>query len=194
MNNEFILTAETVQTIFNYITKKGSVYDEIIDNIITPHFDKKNELISELAVSFLGKNKGKVNKSIKEGWFNYFFITAVKNQVHSSTSPFHKNCRKTINYSMNNDYSFDEIASFTSTDDNALEKQIKQEKYDIVEECLNEIKCTWFEREIFNLYYRKDYTHRQIEKEYNIDHVSSWSTIQKLNKRIQKQIKKKYIY
>ena len=146
-----ITTAETAQTIFKYITSAGTIYDEIICNIISPNFHQKDELISELAISFLGKNKPKVNKALKENWFDYYFITAVKNQVHSSTSSFHKNCRRTLNYSLNNDYTIDDIDAISNTDDDLKEKELIEIRYEALNDILDEIRCSWFEKEIFKL-------------------------------------------
>ena len=35
------------------ITTKGSIYDEIMNNLLSPRFELKPELISELSISFL---------------------------------------------------------------------------------------------------------------------------------------------
>jgi hypothetical protein len=37
------------------------------------------------------ENQKKVGEVIKQGYFLYYFIRAVKNNVHSNTSPFYKN-------------------------------------------------------------------------------------------------------
>jgi len=79
-----------VRDILKEITTPNSIYDEIIDNVIRPNFQIKPELISELAISFL-ENEKKVNEVIKQGYFLYYFIRAVKNNVHSNTRPFYKN-------------------------------------------------------------------------------------------------------
>ena len=52
-----------VEQILKEIAQKGSIYDEIINNIIQPRFDLKPELISELAISFL-ENRTKVQQAI----------------------------------------------------------------------------------------------------------------------------------
>ena len=81
-----------INDILTEITNKGSIYDEIIDNIITPRFDLKPELISEIAISFL-ENKIKIEEVYRLGYFKYYFINTVRNQIHSNTSSFHKNIR-----------------------------------------------------------------------------------------------------
>jgi hypothetical protein len=50
-----------IDKILEEIATKGSIYDEIINNIIQPNYHLKPELISELAISFL-ENRKKLNE------------------------------------------------------------------------------------------------------------------------------------
>lgn len=183
-----ILSAQTAYTILNYIASAGTVYDEIIDNMITPNFHQKPELISEIAISFLS-NEEKVNKALKGGYFNYYFIRVVKNQVHSKTSPFHKNCRKTNTQAI----PVDEIDIEDEQDDLSY-KMLNEAQNDILNDVLEGTKTTWFEAEIFRLYFDEGLTYRAIEAETGIDHSLCWVTIKKLKQRIKKQIKQRDIY
>jgi hypothetical protein len=79
-----------INKILTEIATPGSIYDEIIENILQPRLHLKPELISELAISFL-ENKIKVEEVINKGYFLYYFIRAVSNNVKSNTSPFYKN-------------------------------------------------------------------------------------------------------
>lgn len=181
-------SGHTAHSILKLIASAGTIYDEMIDNIIQPNFHQKPELISELAISFLNNDKG-VNKALKGGYFNYYFIRAVKNQCHSKTSSFHKNVRKTSAYAI----PVDEIDIIDEIDD--LEyKQLNERQNVILENVLDDIKVSWFQREIFDLYFKEDYTYRQIEQEFNIDHVLAWTVINKIKKKIRKQIGSKDIY
>lgn len=187
LNKIIAATAHTVTTILEEICKKGSEFDEIINNIIAPNYHQKNELISELALSFYG-NEVSVTKAIKNNYFKYFFIRSVKNQIHSSTSSFHKNCRMSVGSDLNDN--FDHIDD--SFDYNR--KVLIEERYEAVQEALTKVKVTFFESEIFKLYYYKDYTYRQIEKECDIDHVLAFITIRKVVEKIKKQLQKNNIY
>ena len=55
------------------ITKRGSIYDDIMNNLLTPRIDLKPELISEISISFL-ENKEKIEKVYEMGYFKYYFI------------------------------------------------------------------------------------------------------------------------
>jgi len=192
MINKFIAaTAHTVTTILQEICKKGSEFDQIIDNIIAPNYKHKPGLISELALSFYS-NEESITNAIRNNYFKYFFIRIIKNQVHSSTSPFHKNCRMTI---------VDHLKASDSNllneidDDADINKKLEiEEKIDVVEEALNKTNVTYFEAELFKLYFFKNYTYRQIEKECDIDHVLAWLTVKKVLNKVKKQIKRKNIY
>ena len=80
-------------------------------------------------------------------------------------------------------------------DDEDINKKLEiEEKIDEVEEALNKTNVTYFEAELFKLYFFKNYTYRQIEKECDIDHVLAWLTVKKVLNKVKKQIKRKNIY
>lgn len=179
-----------VTKILTEVCQKGSIYDQVIDNIITPNFHQKDELLSELAIQFHSQEKN-IIKAIDGGYFKYLFIRIVKNQVHSSTSPFHKNCRTQSNNS------FDISESFLDLEDDDFElndKLLKEEQQSLLEHTLKQIKTTWFEIEMFNLYYKQNKTYRQIEQELGIDHCLIFLTVKGVKEKIKKQISKKDIY
>ena len=192
VSNIIAATAHTVTTILQEICRKGSEFDQIIDNIIAPNYKQKPGLISELALSFYS-NEESITQAIRKNYFKYFFIRIIKNQVHSSTSPFHKNCRMTIvdHLSCSDSDLLNEI-----DDDSDINKKLEiEEKIDVIEEALNNTtNVTYFEAELFKLYFFKDYTYRQIEKECDIDHVLAWLTVKKVLNKVKKQIKRKNIY
>lgn len=186
-----ILTAETIHTVLTYIASAGTIFDQFIDNIIAPNYEQKPELISELAVSFLS-NEESVNKAIRGNYFQYYFINAVKNQVHSKTSSFHKNVRRTREQ-------FSEplgtwALSIPDDEQELRDKELIEEKYNMLNEILEDTNVSWFEKEIYDLYFNKNYTYRQIEAETNIDHCLAWVTVDKIKKRIKKQINNSDIY
>jgi hypothetical protein len=76
-----------IRQILEEIATNGSIYDEILTNLLSPNLHLKPELISELAISFL-ENEKKVNEVIKGNYFLYYFIRAAKNNIASNTSPF----------------------------------------------------------------------------------------------------------
>jgi len=179
-----IYTAETAYSILNYIASAGTIFDQIIDEMIKPNFHQKPELISELAVSFLG-NEDTVNKALKNNYFEYYFIRAVKNQVHSKTSPFHKNCRLSICSDIEPEW-FDK-----EEDTSDIEyKMLNERQNDVLNEVLNSVHVTYFQSEIFKLYYYEGLSYRQIEKEHGVDHVLCHSTVKRVKKLINEQIKK----
>jgi len=174
-----------INQILEEITNKNSIYNEIIDNILYPNLQYKDELISELAISFI-KNKKKIIKSYNNGWFKYMFITAVKNQVHSKTSPFHKNVRETISSKYNTqEFNVDYIQE----DNEDLEYKMDIErKLEIINKARELTKTNYFEAEVFKLYFDKDNTYRGIEKKYDIDHCLAYYTVQKVVTKLKQNI------
>jgi len=180
-----IISAHTACSILTLIASAGTVYDEIIDNIIAPNYHQKNELISEIAISFLS-NETKVNQALEQGYFNYYFINVVKNQVHSKTSSFHKNVRKSNVYAI----PVDEIDIVDEQDD--LEyKELNERQNDILNDILSSTKTTWFDAQIFRMYYEEGMTYREIEERTQIDHCLAFTVIKKIKNRIKKEIELK---
>lgn len=170
-----------IRTILTQIATEGSIYDEIINNLITPHFNLKPELISELSISFL-ENEKKVNEVIKNNYFLYYFIRATKNQLHSNTSPFHKNVRIKDNIFIDNI----DIEDLTDIE----LKEEKEEKYKLIDRNFVKIKKTHFQNHLWIQYFHEGKTHRQIASENDISHCLSWHEIKKVEKELIEKIKK----
>lgn len=169
-----------IRTILTEIATKGSIYDEIINNIITPNYNLKPELISELSISFL-ENETKLDEVIKQGYFLYYFIRSVKNQVHSNTSSFHKNVRI-------KDYVFIDNIEIEDTTDIEL-KEEKEEKYRLIDKYFVKIQKTHFQNHLWIEYFQNGKTHRQIGKEMEISHCLSFVEIKKIKEELIKKIK-----
>ena len=171
------------------IATEGSEYDQIIDTMIAPNYHQKNELISEIAISFLG-NQSSVNKAVTGNYFKYYFINVVRNQVHSSTSSFHKNVRMTTAGAVTSVTDIDII----DQEDDLEYKLLNELQNDLLNKTLDEVKVSWFEKEIFDLYYVSGKTYREIEFETGVDHCLAWVTVDKVKRRIKKQIEGSDIY
>lgn len=160
------------------IAKPKSIYDEIIDNLITPNFHLKPDLLSELAIGFL-TNEKKVDEVIKNGYFIYYFIRATKNQIHSKTSGFHKNTRIKDNLYYDNLEVPDDINL-----DYKEEVEVKLKKIDST---YVKIHKTYFQEFIWHEYYTLGKTYRQIAKEN--DHAFSHCLVFHEIKKIKEKIK-----
>lgn len=169
-----------IRPILVQIATKGTVYDEIIDNLITPNFHLKPELISELSISFL-ENETKVNSVIEQGYFIYYFIRAVKNNIHSNTSPFHKNTR------IKDNLYYDNLEIEDQTD--IERKEEKETKFKLIDRNYTKIPKTYFQDLVWSKYFIEGKTHRQIAKELEISHCLSWHEINKIKDELIKKIK-----
>lgn len=171
-----------INQILEEIMQKNSIYDEIINNLITPRFDLKPELISEIAISFL-ENKEKIEEIYQQGYFKYYFINVVKNQVHSNTSPFHKNVRI-------QDYEYNDNTTVLDDNRDIENKILFEQKLELINKVYKDLKKNWFQSEMFHQYYILNKTYRQIENEFGVDHILVFHTIKKLKTRIKKEVDK----
>lgn len=174
-----------VRDILTQITTPNSIYDEIIDNVIRPNFQLKPELISELAISFL-ENEKKVNEVIKQGYFLYYFIRAVKNNVHSNTSPFYKNTviKDTIYY---------DNLEIIDDSDQIDDKMDDEEKYLLIDKFYTKIPKTYIQEFFWQEYYTKGKTYRQIanENENVFSHCLVFHEVSKIKKILKQHIESK---
>lgn len=167
-----------IRTILTQIATKGSIYDEVIDNIIRPNFQLKPELISELSISFL-ENEKKVDEVIDKGYFLYYFIRAVKNNVHSNTSPYYKNI------TIKDNIYYDNIELIDDVD---IEKKIDNElNYLKIDKAYTQIQKTHFQEFVWHEYYTKGKTYREISNEN--DNVFSYSLVFHEVKKIKNKLK-----
>lgn len=174
-----------INKIVEEICKEGTIWSEIIDNILQPNNHLKNELLSEVCLYYL-ENKEKIESVWAEGYFKYYFINTIKNQIRSNTSSFHKNIR------INKFETIDgEIEVEYDEDKDGIEYKIELEnKLKKINNTLKKIKISWFERQMYIEYYVNNKTYRQIEEEYDLDHVLVWKTVTKVIKQVKEHINK----
>lgn len=163
------------------ITTKGSIYDEIINNIIQPNYHLKPELISELAIGFL-ENRKKVEQVIEQNYFIYYFIRSVSNQIKSNTSGFYRHTRIKDNQVIDN---------LILLEDNDLETKFELEEiYKLIDNSYVKIPKTYFQEFLWHEYYSLNKTHRQIGKENGISHCLSYHEIKKVKDLLIIEVKK----
>jgi len=169
-----------LNNILKEICINGSIYDEIIDNIIRPNYHLKPELISEIAISFL-ENREKIENVIKDGYFLYYFIRVVKNNVHSKTSPFHKNVRIKDNLDILNNIEIEDTSSIDELEE--TEKKFQQ-----IDKIFVTIPKTHFQNIIWNEYYYENKTLREIGKKYEVSHCLVFHEIKKIKDEIKRNV------
>ena len=168
-----------IRQVLEQIATKGSIYDEVMDNLLSPNTHLKPELISELAISFL-ENEKKVNEVIAANYFLYYFIRAVSNNIKSNTSPFHKNVRI-------KDKMFIDNIDLEDLTDIELKLE-KEEKYKLIDRNYVKIKKTHFQDILWTQYFVEGKTHRQIGKELQISHCLSFHEIRKIKEELLEKI------
>jgi hypothetical protein len=170
------------------LCEEGSMWDLIINNIIAKGESKlsdgtiklKRALVSEIAISYL-ERKNKINSMIGKPDFKYYFIQTVINQVKSSSSPLYKNYRKTL---ADSGEEFD-FTALDIPDENDRDKKIDFElKINDIKNKLLKIKISWFEGQMFKLYYEDGLTYRQIEKEWGINFLTAYSAVKRVKEKL----------
>jgi hypothetical protein len=159
--------------------RRGSIWNDIIDNIIGNDPSLKRALISEIALNFLEKRE-KIELLLNEQHFKYYFIQTVMNQVRSNTSPLYKNYKKSLSGGEEFDFS-----AYEKIDENDIEEKIdKEKKLKDIEEGLLKIKISWFEGQMFKLYFKDGLTYRQIEKDWGINFLTAYSAVKRVKEKL----------
>jgi hypothetical protein len=135
----------------------------------------KPELISELAISFLEK-EDKVNEVIEKGYFLYYFLRSVTNNVRSNTSPFYRN------NIVKERFLFDNIDIVDESDiDTKQEKEIKFQKID---RAYTKIPKSYFQEFVWHEYYSKGKTYREIGAENEMSYSIIFYEIKKIKDQL----------
>lgn len=159
------------------LDKNGEYYQIMLN--ITQNEDLIPPLVSEISISYL-ENREKIENIIVQGYIKYFFIRTVLNQIKSSTSPFHKNNR-TIK---------DEFPDFISIEDkNEIEEKEDIElKYLQIDYSYSRVPKTYFQHYIFDEYFYKNKTYREIALDMGISHSLVFVNLKKILDQMKKKI------
>jgi hypothetical protein len=170
-----------IRQILEEIATPGSIYDEILDNILRPNLlHMKQELISEIAISFLEKEE-KVNEVIQQNYFIYYFVRTVTNNVRSNTSPFYRN------NIVKERFLFDNVEII---DEDQIESKIeKEEKYQKIDRAYVKIPKTFFQEFVWHEYYSKGKTYRQIGEENEMSYSIIFYELKKIKDQLFDSIK-----
>ncbi len=171
--------------LYDMATPTGFYYS-IIMNIVED--DKvARALVSELSLYYLERRE-ETTKKINEKNFKYWFIRTVINQVKSKSSPFYKNYVKI--YSDVDISKYSELLEDVS-DDDIEHKIIKERKHKWLESIIegkSDVKMTWFENQMFKLYYIEGKTYRAIQDEWGVNFLTVFNTVKELKEKIKKKV------
>lgn len=169
----------TIEELFEEICEDGSIYMDIIHNIIRPNNHLVGAVLSELSYYWFRNPVGPL-EAYENKTFKFYFINSVKNQVHSSTSAFHKNNRTSLNdKTIRYDTDTEEIYSEDDTD--LEDKILVEERLEQIEMVLSKIDITWFQREMFRSYYFPGpgvkSSYRKISDKYGMNHIIVYDAV-----------------
>ena len=163
---------ENINKFLTNIATEGTLYNDLLRTNLYPNLHLVDAMVSEIALILLDPNKAeKHTKMIEEGWERYWLASVVKNQVRSISSPFHKNNRARISTLGDINSHFNDYDNSEDEKD-LLDKVIKEEQNSLLIEARKNVfddpksKLTWFDSDMFRLYYDENLTYREIERAY----------------------------
>lgn len=175
------------------IATEGSIYNDIINNIMQDNNHQKNELISEIAIGLLGgsnERKEALVNILNSGGFKYYFIRIIITQIKSNSSGFHRNARETISNrlkAVSGDLSHLNLIDDDEDRNNKIQVEINLKR---LQQARKQTKCSYFEREIFSMYYDAKMTYREIAEDANISLTLAYFTVKNMQDKLRKIINK----
>jgi hypothetical protein len=177
----------TMNQIFEYIWESAH-YHNIMDNYLGRYKTTlKPDLLSEIYI-YWSKDPKKIedifNRSERE--FGAYFNATVRNNVVSTSSPFYKNCIKTLADGWDEDFLSDEKNPPESSCE-IEEKILKEIKLEQIKKAMLRADLSWFERQLFLEYY---YTNKKISYQTMCDRYGlNKSYLYKLLRNVKQKIK-----
>lgn len=159
-----------------YIIENYNKLKDMAHNV-TGGSQDKNDLFSFIIEELYAIDKKKINVLIKKKQLTFYVARIMLNQYYSKTSRYYYKYKKY--YSLAVTEINDTITTNYKTD---KEKEKKQEFIDMINNKLEQ--CHWFDRQIFELYYKKDHSLNSLSKETKINRNTIYHTINKVKKFI----------
>lgn len=181
------MTAATRDQVFSFVLK-DRIYEDILRKFLS---DKKerDEFRQHLWLQICLIPEKKIILSWNQKWFQYLYVSIIKNQIQSSDSSWHLKYRKMIAID-----SSTEIENIN--DENEIDlKEEKEFKLKCIEEGLKNLESNpnfFIQAELFKLYFQKNMTYRAIAKKTKIPLISVHSYVQTAIVMIRGYVKKKY--
>lgn len=174
--------------------------DEILQNILGREQNFFEDLKQDVFLALSEKDEDFIIEAHSSKFLKYYFIKIATNQVNSTTSPYYKNYKKErreLVHPAFNDYNTEHADFILDT----LEAEETETHFDLLSFCEEHNFLTWYEKEIFMIYYKLGpykmtegkMSMRRIEEEYGIDHVSIFMTLKEVRAKIKKHAKQNNI-
>lgn len=175
-----MITAATLNTMVKFISQ-DKIYKEILNNITKNNGDAE-DLFQEIMIMILEhKNPEFILEIYNKNQFKYFFIRMLQNQLNSKSNLYYHKYRK---HTQNNWECFyegnEELDNTSMLNDRFNETDL--DRKELLEEtltiCDNYLSSrSFYEKELFEMYYYQDKSYGQISKETKIPKTSVYKSI-----------------
>lgn len=165
----FFLTANTSQEVYKFILADKS-YEEILQKFFSKK-SERDEFRQYLWLIICEQGEEKIVTSWNSKFFKYWYVSVIKNQVASATSPWHLK-ERARNHNIDEIDGLNEPGEYGITYEDIDNQNYNNMRLELVEKAIQywSAKDPFFltERECFNLYYQEGLSYRQISKKLNI--------------------------
>lgn len=186
------LTADTSQKIYNFILQDKS-YEEILHKFFSKKQDR-DEFRQYLWLIICEQQEDKLITAWNNGYFKYWYVSVVKNQIQSKTSPWHKK-ERSRNYNIDELEGLNEPGEYGITFEDIDYENYNNMRLELIEKAIKywSEKDPHFlvEKECFTLHYYQGLSYRQISSKIGIPYPSVFLYVQSAKVKIKGYITNK---
>lgn len=168
-------------------------YDLLFSKLAGQYSNLVDELKQELFLILLEKNDELIFKLHRNNEFKWFIIRIFSSMIRSNTSPFYKKFRKE---------ELEKIMEYNILEYNVEDQIIEEDIYktfDIYQYAIDNNILSWYDQELFNLYYRihpsfleeditKKMTYVTIAEKLNVSKLNILNQINKIKYKLFKEL------
>jgi len=144
----------------DYLDKSYQNLLDISKRITSNRHPDYEDLLHETILALYNADKEKIKIIIEKKQLTFYIVRIMMNQYHSNTSPYHKKYRKQYNEKQLKEFYIYTKEPLTKEKMEKLEEQ--EDRLQWIEEKLKHL--SWFDVEIFKIYYRENYSLNTMSK------------------------------
>ncbi len=184
---------DTITKIARTLNDPNGIYWRYINSQVPM---KWREDLQQEMMCILFANQEKLIKAYDEGWMHCLYFNIMEKQWKSGTSPFYKKYKKSNLFIVIPEIpigveEYETLVQGTvhlDQEEDLAFKQLREEQNNALNIALSKTHLSWYENELYKLFYLQNRSTRQIATEFEINHVGVWKAIKAIDQKIRNNL------